>query len=132
MRSSVFILLAFVCGSAHAEDADAICKASMDAYRVATASGDAAKLAAVYAPGGELVGPYGIVQARDALIKMFASYMKAGDKDEDTLTSARMIGDVRFAPAATPTRRRRRARRMRKAFGRRSLARSAASGRSSI
>ena len=94
MRSSVFILLAFVCGSAHAEDANAICKASMDAYGVATASGDAAKLAAVYAPDGELVGPYGIVQGRDALIKMFASYMKAGDKDEDTLTSARMIGDV--------------------------------------
>ena len=97
MRSQIFICLvgtAFAWGPAHAEDATVICKASMAAYGTATASGDAAKLAAVFAPDGELVGPYGVVQGRDALTKTFASYMKVGDKDEDTLTSARMLGDT--------------------------------------
>ncbi|MBV8797121.1 MAG: nuclear transport factor 2 family protein [Hyphomicrobiales bacterium] len=96
MRGQIFICLlgTVACGSAHAEDATAICKASMAAYETATANGDAVKLAAVFAPDGELVGPYGVVHGRDALIKTFASYLKAGDKDEDTLTSAHMLGDT--------------------------------------
>jgi ketosteroid isomerase-like protein len=44
---------------------------------------------------------------RDAIIKFYASYMKAGDKQTDTFTSSRLIGDVAlctgrftFAPAS--------------------------------
>jgi hypothetical protein len=40
-----------------------------------------------------VVSPYGFVAGRDALIKMYASFMKPGDKEVDTATSARMIGD---------------------------------------
>jgi ketosteroid isomerase-like protein len=84
-----------LCGPAHAaDDAAAICKAAISAYGAGIASGDAAKLAAVYAPDGELVSPYGAFAGHDALVKNFASYMKPGDKGVDTLTSARMIGDV--------------------------------------
>jgi hypothetical protein len=53
-----------------------------------------ARLAAVFAPDGELVSPWGIASGHDAFVKVLASYMKPGDKDEDTLTSARMSGDV--------------------------------------
>jgi|HubBroStandDraft_6_1064221.scaffolds.fasta_scaffold182683_2 ketosteroid isomerase-like protein len=111
MRSQVFICLlgTVACGSAHAADnATTICKAAIAAYGTATASGDAAKLAAVFAPDGELVSPWGIASGHDALVKVLASYMKPGDKDEDTLTSARMSGDVAlctggyaFTPAAS-------------------------------
>jgi hypothetical protein len=84
-----------VCSPAHAaEDAAAICKAAISAYGAGIASGDPAKLAAVYAPDGELVSPWGVVGGHDGLVKTFASYMKPGDKDVDTLTSSRMIGDL--------------------------------------
>jgi hypothetical protein len=84
-----------LCGQAHAaDDATAICNAAITAYGAGIASGDPAKLAAVYAPDGELVSPYGAVAGHDALVKTFASYLKPGDKGVDTLTSARMIGDV--------------------------------------
>ena len=70
-------------------------------------TGDPAKLAAVYAPDGELVTPWGLMAGRDAIIKYYASYMKAGDKQTDTLTSSHLIGDVAlctgtfaFAPAS--------------------------------
>ncbi len=46
------------------------------------------------APDGQLVSPRGVASGHDALVKTFASYMKPGDKDVDTLTSSRMIGDV--------------------------------------
>jgi ketosteroid isomerase-like protein len=77
-----------------AEDATAICKAAISAYGAAAASGDPVKMAAVYAPDGELVSPYGVAAGHDALVKNYASFMKPGDKDVDTLTSSRMIGDV--------------------------------------
>src|SRR5882757_29412 len=64
------------------------------AYGAAAASGDPAKMAAVYAPDGENVSPYGFVAGHDALVKMYASFVKPGDKSVDTLTSARMIGDI--------------------------------------
>jgi ketosteroid isomerase-like protein len=83
------------CGPAHAaDDAAAICNASITAYGAGIASGDAAKLAATYSADGELISPYGAFAGHDALVKNFASYMKPGDKGVDTLTSARMIGDV--------------------------------------
>jgi hypothetical protein len=45
-------------GSAHAaDDAAAIYNAAISAYGTAAASGDPAKMAAVYAPDGELVSP---------------------------------------------------------------------------
>ena len=84
-----------LCGPAHAaDDAAAICKASISAYGEAVTSGDAVKMAAVFAPDGELVSPYGIVAGRDALVKSYATFMKSGDKDVDTLSGSRMIGDV--------------------------------------
>jgi uncharacterized protein (TIGR02246 family) len=84
-----------LCGQAYAaDDATAICNAAMSAYGVAAATGDPTKMAAVYAPDGEVVSPYGFVAGRDALVKMYASFMKPGDKEVDTATSARMIGDV--------------------------------------
>jgi hypothetical protein len=84
-----------LCGQAHAaDDATAVCNAAMSAYGAAAATGDPAKMAAVYAPNAEVVSPYGFVAGRDALIKMYASFMKPGDKEVDSSTSARMIGDV--------------------------------------
>jgi uncharacterized protein (TIGR02246 family) len=100
-----------LCGQAHAaDDATAICNAAMSAYGTAAATGDPGKMAAVYAPNGEVVSPYGFVAGRDALVKMYASFMKPGDKQVDTSTSARMIGDVAlctggftFTPASATT-----------------------------
>ncbi len=84
-----------LCGPVHAaDDAAAICNAAISAYGAGTASGDPSRLAGVYASDGELVSPYGVVAGHEALVKTFASYMKPGDKGVDTLTSARMIGDV--------------------------------------
>ena len=108
ISSSCLITGLMLCGPAHAaDDAGTICNASISAYGEAATSGDAVKMAAVYAPDGELVSPYGVVAGRDALVKTYASFMKAGDKDVDTLTGSRMIGDVvvcsggyTFTPAA--------------------------------
>jgi ketosteroid isomerase-like protein len=75
-------------------DATAICNAAITAYGAGIASGDPAKVAAVYAPDGELVSPWGVVAGHDSLVKTFASYLKPGDKGVDTLTSALMSGDV--------------------------------------
>jgi ketosteroid isomerase-like protein len=84
-----------LCGEAHAaEDATAVCNVAISAYGAAAATGDPAKMAAVYAPEGEVVSPYGFVAGHDALVRMYASFMKPGDKEIDTATSARMIGDV--------------------------------------
>jgi uncharacterized protein (TIGR02246 family) len=83
-----------LCGPAHAADATAACNTAITAYGAAAATGDPAKMASVYAPDGEMVGPYGFVGGHDALVKMYASFMKPGDKEVDTSTSARMIGDV--------------------------------------
>jgi hypothetical protein len=84
-----------LCGPAHAaDDTAAICNAAISAYGAGAASGDPVKMAAVYAPDGELVSPYGVVVGHDALVKTYASFMKPGDKEADTLTSSRMIGDV--------------------------------------
>jgi ketosteroid isomerase-like protein len=77
-----------------ADDATAVCNVAISAYGAAAATGDPAKMAAVYAPNGEVVSPYGFVAGHDALVKMYASFMKLGDKEVDTSTSARMIGDV--------------------------------------
>ena len=97
-----------LCGPARAaDDAAAGCNATNTAYLAAVPTGDPAKLAAVYAPDGEFVTPWGLMAGRDAIIKYYASYMKAGDKQTDTLTSSRLIGDValctgtfNFAPAS--------------------------------
>jgi uncharacterized protein (TIGR02246 family) len=84
-----------LCGQAHAaDDSKAACDATNNAYLAAVPSGDPAKMAAVYAPEGEYVTPWGVVAGRDALIKFYASFIKPGDKQTDTLTSLRMIGDV--------------------------------------
>jgi uncharacterized protein (TIGR02246 family) len=84
-----------LCGQAHAaDDATTACNAAISAYGAAAATGDPAKMAAVYAPDGEVVSPYGFIAGHDALVKFYASFMKPGDKEVDTSTSARMIGDV--------------------------------------
>ena len=57
-------------------------------------------MAAVYAPDGEVVSPYGFVAGHDALVKMYASFMKPGDKEVDTSTSARMVGEVTLCTGA--------------------------------
>jgi uncharacterized protein (TIGR02246 family) len=93
--SSFLIVGLMLCGPAHAaDDAMATCKAAISAYAAAAASGDPVKMAAVYAPDGELVSPYGVVAGHDAIVKTYASFMKPGDKQVDTVTSTRMIGDV--------------------------------------
>ena len=80
-----------LCGPARAaDDAAAGCNATNTAYLAAVPTGDPAKMAAVYAPDGELVTPWGLMAGRDAIIKYYASYMKAGDKQTDTLTSLRI------------------------------------------
>jgi uncharacterized protein (TIGR02246 family) len=84
-----------LCGPAQAaEDAATICKAVSDAYVAAVATGDPAKMVSVFAPDGEVVSPWGFVAGHDALVKTYASFMKPGDKQIDTITSSRMIGDV--------------------------------------
>ena len=94
--SSCAISAALVlCGPAHAaDDATAICNAAISAYGAAAASGDPVKMAAVFAPDGELVSPWGFVAGHDALVKTYASFMKPGDKEADTQTISRMVGDV--------------------------------------
>ena len=70
-----------LCGPTHAaDDTAAICNSAISAYGTAAASGDPAKMAAVYAPDGEFVSPYGVVAGHDALVKTYASFMKPGDK----------------------------------------------------
>jgi ketosteroid isomerase-like protein len=82
-------------GAAHAaDDAAAICNAAVKAYEAGVASGDPAKLAATYASNGELVSPFGVVAGQDALVKTFASFLKTGDKELETITSSRLVGDV--------------------------------------
>jgi uncharacterized protein (TIGR02246 family) len=82
-------------GSVHAaDDATAICNAAISAYGAATASGDPLKMASVFAPDGEVVSPWGFAAGHDALVKTYASFLKPGDKEVDTVTSERMIGDV--------------------------------------
>jgi uncharacterized protein (TIGR02246 family) len=84
-----------LCGPARAaDDASAACNATNTAYLAAVPTGDPAKMAAVYAPDGEFVTPWGVTSGRDELIKFYASFMKPGDKQTDTLTSLRMIGTV--------------------------------------
>jgi uncharacterized protein (TIGR02246 family) len=96
-----------LCGPAHAADAKAVCNAAISAFEAAVATGDAAKMAAVYAPDGELVSPWGVAAGHDALVKFYAPFMKAGDKQVDTPTSARMTdnaalctGGFAFTPAS--------------------------------
>jgi hypothetical protein len=84
-----------LCGPARAaDDAKTACNATNNAYLAGVPSGDPAKMAAVYAADGEYVTPWGVAAGRDALIKFYASFMKLGDKQADTLTSARSIGDA--------------------------------------
>jgi ketosteroid isomerase-like protein len=82
-------------GPTHAaEDAAAVCNAAVSAYAAAAESGDPAKMAAVFAPDGEAVSPYGLLAGHDTLVRFYSSFMKPGDKDVITVTSARVIGDV--------------------------------------
>jgi uncharacterized protein (TIGR02246 family) len=84
-----------LCGPVHAaDDAAAICNAVIGAYEAASVSGDPAKMAAVFAPDGKFVTPFGVLAGHDAVAKTYASFMKPGDKHVDTLTSTRMAGDV--------------------------------------
>jgi uncharacterized protein (TIGR02246 family) len=84
-----------LCGPASAaDDAAAICKTTAAAYNAAVPTGDPAKMAAVFAPDGEFVTPWGLMAGRNAITKYYASYMKAGDKQIDSFTSSRLIGDV--------------------------------------
>jgi ketosteroid isomerase-like protein len=86
---------AFVGGPANAaDDATTICKAAVSAYEDGIASGDPVKLASTYAQDGELVSPFGVVSGHDALVKTFASFLKPGDKELETITSSRVVGDV--------------------------------------
>jgi uncharacterized protein (TIGR02246 family) len=112
VSSSCLIGAALVfCGSAHAaDDASTICNAAFSAYSAAAASGDPVKMAAIFSPNGEVVSPWGYVAGHDALVKMYSGFMKAGDKEADTNTTARMVGDVAictgsyaFTPASTTT-----------------------------
>ena len=74
-----------LCGTVHAaDDAAAICNAAVNAYEAAVASGDLVKLAATYAPDGELVTPFGVLTGREAITEANAPSMKPGDKDLDT------------------------------------------------
>jgi uncharacterized protein (TIGR02246 family) len=95
--------------AAAADDATSFCKAALSAFVAAIPSGDAAKVAATFTPNGEWVSPYGVLAGRDAIIKATGAWLKQGDKDDDTLISARMIGDVAlchgsyaFTPASGP------------------------------
>ncbi len=45
-------------------------------------------------PTTRLSAPWGFAAGHDALIKTYASFLKPGDKEADTVTSERMIGDV--------------------------------------
>ena len=83
------------CGpAAAADDAASVCNAAISAYGAAATGGDAEKMAAIFAPDGEVVSPWGVSRGHDELVKTYASFMKPGDKDVDTLTSSRVIGDV--------------------------------------
>ena len=55
-----------LCGPARAaDDATALCNTVASAYVAAAASGDPVKMAAVYAPDGENVSPYGVVAGHE-------------------------------------------------------------------
>ncbi len=102
-----------LCGPALAEDTAAtICNATFSAYSVAAASGDPAKMVAIFSPNGEVVSPWGYVAGHDALVKMYSGFMKPGDKETDSNTTARMVGGIdvavctgsyTFTPAASAT-----------------------------
>lgn len=77
-----------------ADDANAICKTSMEAFMTATPTGDAAKVAANFTPNGEWVSPFGVLAGRKAITEGTATWARPGDKDADVLISARMIGDL--------------------------------------
>ena len=67
-----------LCGPAHAaDDAAAICNAAVSAYGAAAVSGDPAKMAAVYAPDGELVSPYGIPRRTRRAAQVLRVYHEA-------------------------------------------------------
>ena len=102
-----------LCGPARAEDTAAtICNAMFSAYSAAAATGDPAKMVALLSPNGEVVSPWGYVAGHDALVKMYSSFMKPGDKEADSNTTARMVGGIdvavctgsyTFTPASTTT-----------------------------
>jgi len=87
-----------LCGPARAEDTAAtICNAMFSAYSAAAATGDPAKMAAIFSPNGEVVSPWGYVAGHDALVKMYSGFMKAGDTESDSNTTARMVGGIDVA-----------------------------------
>lgn len=102
-----------LCGPARAEDTAAtICNAAFSAYSAAAATGDPAKMVAIFSPNGEVVSPWGYVAGHDALVKMYSGFMKPGDKETDSNTTARMVGGIdvavctgsyAFTPASTTT-----------------------------
>jgi hypothetical protein len=102
-----------LCGPARAEDTAAtICNAAFSAYGAAAASGDPAKMVALFSPNGQVVGPYGYFAGHDALVKMYSAFMKPGDKESDSDTTGRMVGGIdvavctgsyTFTPASTTT-----------------------------
>jgi hypothetical protein len=77
-----------------ADDAKTICQAAMDSYEAAALTGDSDKMAAVYSPNGEFVGPYGQSAGHDKLVQMDKGFVKPADKQVDTMLSATMIGDI--------------------------------------
>ena len=113
MSSSCLIGALMLCAPAQAEDTAAtICNAMFSAYSAAAASGDPAKMAALFSPNGEVVSPWGYVAGHDALVKMYASFMKPGDKEADSDTTGRFVGGIdvavctgsyQFTPAAATT-----------------------------
>jgi ketosteroid isomerase-like protein len=84
-----------LCGTANAnDDAAAICKAAASAFEAAVASGNPYKLAATYAPDGEVVNLAGILSGPDEIAAVESTSVTPGAKATQNVLSSRMVGDV--------------------------------------
>ena len=91
--AAVVIALAGSLASAR-DDATAICTAAAEGYDAAIASGDDAKVAALFTTDGTWNTPSGIFQGRDAITLRVNWAVQAHAKDRDTVKIARHVGDT--------------------------------------
>jgi len=84
-----------LCATANAaDDAAAICGAVVNAFEAALANGDPVSVGAAYAPSGQFVTPFGVVEGPEAIARAEASAVKPGANVIQTVLRSRMIGDA--------------------------------------
>jgi len=80
---------------AHAQsDPMAVCRANTAAWAAAVATGDPAKIGALFAPDAVWVAPEGTLQGGQEITRSAEGWLKPGAKHVGTATAARQVGDV--------------------------------------